>query len=29
MALFTGMRESELIGLTWDCIDWDTSNIHL
>lgn len=28
-ALFTGMRESELIGLTWDCIDWDTSNIHL
>lgn len=21
MALFTGMRESELIGLTWDCID--------
>ena len=29
MALFTGMRESELIGLTWDCIDWDTNNIHL
>ena len=28
-ALFTGMRESELIGLTWDCIDWDTGNIHL
>jgi len=28
-ALFTGMRQSELIGLTWDCIDWDTGNIHL
>ena len=29
MALFTGMRESELIGLTWDCVDLDTGNIHL
>lgn len=29
MALFTGMRESELIGLTWDCINFDTGNIHL
>ena len=28
-ALFTGMRESELIGLTWDCINFDTGNIHL
>lgn len=29
MALFTGMRESELIGLTWDCINFETGNIHL
>ena len=29
IALFTGMRESELIGLSWDCIDWDHETIHL
>ena len=29
VALFTGMRESEIIGLTWDEIDWETSSIHL
>ncbi|MBQ9298881.1 MAG: site-specific integrase [Clostridia bacterium] len=27
--LFTGVRESELIGLTWDCIDFDEVTIHL
>lgn len=29
VALFTGMRESELIGLSWDCIDFDRGTIHL
>ena len=29
IAMFTGMRESELIGLTWDCIDWEKGTIHL
>ena len=29
IALFTGMRESELIGLTWDCIDFEHGTIHL
>ena len=29
VALFTGMRESEIIGLTWDCIDWENKIIHL
>ena len=29
VAMFTGMRESEIIGLTWDCIDWDKNEIHL
>lgn len=29
LALFTGMRESELIGLTWDEIDWENNSIHL
>lgn len=28
-ALFTGARESELIGLTWDCIDFERGTIHL
>lgn len=27
--MFTGMRQSEIIGLTWDCVDWDKSEIHL
>lgn len=29
VALFTGMRESELIGLTWDCVDFDAGTVHL
>ena len=29
VALFTGMRESELIGLTWDCIDFQHGTIHI
>ncbi len=29
VAMFTGMRESEIIGLTWDSIDWDKEKIHL
>ena len=29
LILETGLRVGEVIGLTWDCIDWDTSNIHL
>lgn len=27
--LFTGMRKSELLGLTWDCVDFDGQTIHL
>jgi integrase len=27
--LFTGMRESEAIGLTWDCIDFEKGTIRL
>lgn len=26
-AIFTGMRESELIGLTWDCVKFDTGEL--
>lgn len=26
-AVFTGMRESELIGLTWDCVKFDTGEL--
>lgn len=29
IAMFTGMRESEIIGLTWDCIDWEKGTIRL
>lgn len=29
IAILTGMRESELIGLTWDCIDFWTGKVHL
>ena len=29
IALFTGARESELIGLSWDCINFSTGKIHL
>lgn len=27
VALFTGMREGEVLGLTWDCIDFDSGTI--
>lgn len=27
--LFTGMRKSELLGLTWDCIDFEAGTIRL
>ena len=27
--LFTGMRKSELIGLTWDCVDFTNQTVHL
>lgn len=29
LALFTGMREGEVLGLTWDCIDFTRGTIHL
>jgi integrase len=29
LALRTGMRRGELLALTWDCIDWDNSIIHI
>ena len=29
VALFTGMREGELLGLTWDCIDFKKNTIHI
>lgn len=29
VALFTGMRESEIIGLSWDCIDFEKGTVHL
>ena len=29
IAMFTGMRESEIVGLTWDEIDWENESIHL
>lgn len=27
--LFTGLRQAELIGLTWDCVDFATGNIYV
>ncbi len=29
VTVFTGMRKSEAIGLTWDCIDFNAGTIHL
>ena len=29
VALFTGMRQSELLGLTWDCVDFDKGTIYV
>ena len=29
IALFTGMREGELLGLTWDCIDFTNGTISV
>lgn len=29
VAMFTGMRQGEIIGLTWDCIDFQRGTIHL
>lgn len=29
MILFTGLRESEAIGLTWDCVDFQTGTIKV
>lgn len=29
VAVFTGMRQGELIGLTWDCIDFERGTIRL
>lgn len=29
VTLFTGMRQSEVLGLTWDCIDFENNTIYL
>lgn len=29
VALFTGLRMSELLGLTWDCVDFDNGSINV
>lgn len=29
VAVFTGLRQAELIGLTWDCIDFDAGSIYV
>lgn len=27
--VFTGMRQSEILGLTWDCVDFDAGTISI
>lgn len=29
IALFSGMRPGEYLGLTWDCVDWDTCSVRV
>ena len=29
IAIFTGLRESELLGMTWDCISWKTKTLKV
>lgn len=29
ITLFTGLRQGEVLGLTWDCIDWDKSTLRI
>ena len=29
VTLFTGMRQGEVLGLTWDCIDFENGTIHI
>lgn len=29
MAAYYGLRRSEIVGLSWDCIDFDTNEIHI
>lgn len=29
IALFTGLREGEVLGLTWDCVDWEHGTLFV
>lgn len=29
ITLFTGLRQGEVLGLTWDCIDWDKATLRI
>ena len=29
IALFTGLREGEILGLTWDCLDFERGTLHV